>query len=170
MTPAPWWQPWIPVIAALAGAVVGAAIGFLLSQGMEWYRRRDREKAQWAALRAEIEFCCQRAETYLRHDEPKAPLYRLPTTAYAAAFPELLRDAKVTETEMLPLMRFFTEVEDFNRGLDLAQAAIDRNDAGKIDIEISRNLLKASMLVPPPVGKADGYYQAARAILNAHLK
>jgi hypothetical protein len=127
MTSSPWWQLWVPVVGALAGAVVG----FLLSQGVEWCRRRNLRRAHWAALRAELEFCCQRAETYLRHDEPKAPLYRLPTTAYASVFPELVRDAKVTETEMAPLMRFFTEVEDFNRGLGLVQAALERNDGKK---------------------------------------
>jgi hypothetical protein len=166
MPSSPWWQPWVPVVGALAGAVVG----FLLSQGVEWCRRRNLRRAHWAALRAELEFCCQRAETYLRHDEPKAPLYRLPTTAYASAFPELIRDAKVAETEMAPLMRFFTEVEDFNRGLGLVQAALDRNDDKKRDAEIRRNLSKAQMLVPPPVGSVDGYYQPARAVLNAHLQ
>jgi hypothetical protein len=166
MTSSPWWQLWVPVVGALAGAVVG----FLLSQGVEWCRRRNLRRAHWAALRAELEFCCQRAETYLRHDEPKAPLYRLPTTAYASAFPELVRDAKVTETEMAPLMRFFTEVEDFTRGLGLVQAALERNDDKKRDAEIRRNFSKAQMLVPPPVGRVDGYYQPARAVLNAHLQ
>jgi integrase len=59
MTPL-WWQPWIPVVGALAGA----AVGFFLAQGTEWLRRRRQRRGHWAALRAEIDFCWRR-ERYL---------------------------------------------------------------------------------------------------------
>jgi hypothetical protein len=147
-TPQPWW------------ALVGVVLGFILSAGKDWFVRRWRRKAHWAALRAEIEYCCHLAKTYLQ-DDIAAPLYRLPTAAYAHAFSALLADGVPTEPETRTIIQFFTEAHTLNRGLDLAQAARERDDKPARQAEFARNRLKAERLV-------QDYGQAARAVVEAH--
>ena len=152
MTPQlPWPEFW--------EALVGVVLGFFLAQGWEGWQRHRRSKGHWAALRAEIHFCREAAETYERPPLVKAPLYRLPTTTYAHSFPVLLADAAVVETQASSLIRFFSEVETFNRGLDLADAA--RDEPEKLDAEFGRNLLKFANIKK--------HYSAAIAAVEAHL-
>jgi hypothetical protein len=160
--PESWWQSpklWAPLL--------GVVLGFILAEAKDWLVRRRRSRAHWAALRAEIEFCRRMAETYSQ-DRVMAPLYRLPTAAYSQSFPALLADGLLTESETYSMIQFFTEVETLNRGLDLAQAARERNDDHALQAEFDRNLLKAQGLMPHEVHAQD-YYQPARAAVDAHL-
>lgn len=158
---APWW---FPALTALIGTVVG----FLLLQSKDWWTRRQRHKAHWGALRAELEFCRRFAETYEDH-KVAAPLYRLPTIFYRNSLPALLGDGAVVEADAEPIIAFFCEVETVNRGLDLADAA--RGDDPKLAAEVTRNLLKTPRLRPPKPGEdqGDNYYIKARAVLDKHL-
>lgn len=147
-------------------AFVGTACAFIFSGVKDWRARCQKRKSHWCALRAEIEVCRDKAETYLR-DNIIAPLYRLPTIAYSQSFPALLSDAAVAEGEVKSLIEFFTEVESLNRGLDLAQTARERRDEEAVQQEYGRNRLKAERLVPPPPGNKN-YYTSVRAVVDAH--
>jgi hypothetical protein len=151
-----WWQD-----ARVWSSLVGVLLGFLLSQGVEWLRRRRQRRGHWGALRAEIDFCKGLAETY-RDAVYAAPLYRLPVVTYTHSLPALLGDGAVNETEAGALVQFFSEVETLNRGLDLAQAARERDDQQTIRDEHGRNLLKIQRLVE--------LHRAARAATDAHLR
>lgn len=152
------------VIAAL----VGVALGYLLSLGTEWWRGFFRRRAHWAALSAELEHCRSLAETYLR-DGFAAPLYRLPTVAYANSLPALLAEAALNETDTRSLLTFFNEVETLNRGLDQAEGARLLADPMQQEVklaqEFGRNKLKAVRLVPSNSGN---YYDDARAVIDSH--
>jgi hypothetical protein len=153
------------VVAALAGAVVGAVLGSGITLLIEWWKGRTRRKAHWAALAAEMDYCRDRAETYL-HDKPAAPLYRLPTVAYAHSLPALLEEAALLdETDTRKLLSFFNEVETFNRGLDQVDRARLITDPAEqernIQAEYTRNRLKAESL-------AREYYDDAKAVVGKY--
>jgi hypothetical protein len=103
----------------------------------------------------------RRAETY-KGGGVAAPLYRLPTTAYSSSLPALLGDGAVSEAETQALVQFFSEVYTLNRGLDLVQAARERDDQQTIQAEYGRNLLKIQRLIE--------LHAAARAATDAHLR
>ena len=143
----------------LVAPLAGVFVGFVLAQGVEWRRRRRRQRAHWGALRAEIEFCKERAEEY-RKASVAAPLYRLPSMTYSHSLPVLLGDGAVRVSEMKAFIQFFSEVETLNRGLDLIQAARERGDAQTMGAERERNLLKIQILLDlhrPAREAADGH-------------
>jgi hypothetical protein len=153
------------VIAALAGAVVGAVLGSGITLLTEWWKGRTRRQAHWAALGAEMDYCRDRAETYLG-DKPAAPLYRLPTVASAHSLPALLEAAALLdETDTRKLLSFFNEVETFNRGLDQVDRARLITDSAEqernIQAEYTRNRLKAESL-------AREYYDDAKAVVGKY--
>ena len=156
----PWWLPLV--------GLVGVVLGFILAQAKDWWSRRRRRKSYWGALRAELEFCRGQAEILMK-DQVAAPLYRLPVAAYAHSFPALLGDGAVSEDEARTIMRFFTEVETLNRGLDLATAARDRNDNNAtLHAEANRNHVKARRLTAAGDGTVN-YYAPTRQVIDKHL-
>jgi hypothetical protein len=144
------------LVVALAGVLAGATI----SHGAEWLRRRQRRRAHRAALRAEIDYCRWRAETY-QADDVAAPLYRLPAVTYSSSLPALLSDGVVSEPGVRALVAFFSEVETVNRGLDLVQAARERDDQQAMRAEYDRNLLKIQSLL--------ALHRSAREAADGHL-
>jgi hypothetical protein len=64
-------------------------------------------------------------------------------------------------------MEYFSEVQTLNRGMDLAQAAVDRNDAQVLAAERQRNSVKAQRLRRPNTGA--NHYTAAHAAIGKHL-
>jgi hypothetical protein len=100
------WYQTTEVIAAF----VGAAVAFALVLLYDWLKSRRRRRAHFAALRAEIEHCRGLAQTYLT-DGVAAPLYRLPTVAYAHSLPALLADGGLDEAHTRDLLAFFNQVE-----------------------------------------------------------
>ena len=151
-------------------ALLGVAVGFLLNILTEWWKGRARRRAHWAALRAEMDYCRGLAETYLR-DKVSAPLYRLPTVAYANSLPSLLAEAALNETDTRNLLSFFNEVETLNRGLDQIEGARLITDPTERDKtladEYNRNRLKAERLVP---AQAHSYYDNAKAVVDYRLR
>ena len=129
----------------VVAAIVGVVVGFLLSELKEWHARKKRHAALWQALNAEIEFCKERANTYLQ-DNVIAPLYRLPLLSYQNCLPVLLSDGALKEGETRNLMEFFTEIETLNRGLDNVAAMREKGDDKILKEEYSRNRLKAERL------------------------
>lgn len=162
-----WWAS-REVIAAL----LGVFLGFLLSLVTEWWRGRLRRRAHWAALNAEMDYCRQLAETYLRDNVP-APLYRLPTAAYINALPGLLASGALDAVDTSNLIAFFNEVQTLNRGLDQIEDARSIQDTTererRISEEYGRNRLKAEHLIPLNA-RSPSYYDRARAVIEPRLR
>ena len=118
-----------------------------------------------------MEYCRSLAQTYVR-DRVAAPLYRLPTIAYANSLPALLTDAALTESDTGSLLTFFNEVETLNRGLEQAESARLIPDPemreAKLSDEFSRNKQKAENLVPVDV-LLPSYYDRAKSVVDARL-
>lgn len=131
----------IPV--QIQAGLISAGVAFLLIIGKEFLLRRRKHRAYLAALRSEILFCSELAESVATAGI-KAPLYRLPTIFYKATVPELLEDGQLSESQSEALMRFYNEVETLNRGLNSI------NWEGTITPEIrkshQRNCLKAERI------------------------
>jgi len=138
-------------------------LGFFLGLVPGWYARKQRLKVHWGALEIETELCREKAQAYL-DDKIMAPLYRLPNKAYETSFPVLLSDAAILPNEVDALVRFYSQVEDFNRGLDDAAELNKENRTAPLKEGYKRNLLKARQIVAPPEGK-DNLYLKAIAIL-----
>jgi hypothetical protein len=166
--PEAWYQT-KEVIAAIVGAVIAS----LLIALYDWLRTRRRRRSHFAALRAEMDFCCNLARTYLR-DNLAAPLYRLPTIAYSNSLPALLADAALRESDTRSLLAFFSEVETLNRGLEQVegarQIADPRARAEKVTEEYGRNRLKAQHLVPAADSSSPSYYDLARLVVDDRLR
>jgi hypothetical protein len=145
---------------------LGVVLGFSLSEGKEWLLRRRRRKANWGALKAEVKICADLAERFLK-DNVAAPLYRLPRASCDHALPPLLADASADETEVRPILLYYTQVDSLNRGLDQAEAA--RGDDQRLSIEHERNIMKARMLVPAADGRSS-YYNEAFSVLERQAK
>lgn len=151
----------------LIAAVVGVALGFLLSEAKDWALRRRRRRAHWAALRAELDLCKEAAEMYLG-DKVAAPTYRLPVVAYENALPSLLSEGVVSKEQAVALTKFFMQVETLNRGLDQSQLAHQAHDAALLADRRAVGILKAKTLVPGTAASPTLYDQA-RAAVDPHL-
>jgi hypothetical protein len=128
----------------IAAAILGVILGFSLSELKEFLRGRKRATTHFKAIKAEIEFCSQMAQVFIR-DRVAAPLYRLPTKAYEVSLPQLLSDAATNEHELRAIQQFYMQVESLNRGL--YQAELARNDTDRMNEEFSRNYTKAKYLL-----------------------
>ncbi|HEX9810875.1 MAG TPA: hypothetical protein VGA88_02150 [Burkholderiales bacterium] len=109
----------------------------------------------------------EKAET-LRADTIQSPLYRLPLIAYQTSYAVLLADGAVSESEVLTLGRFFSLVQDINRGLDNAAEANMSGGSHKLKAEFDRNRLKAEKLVVAQNNEPSLYTQALE-IVNAKV-
>jgi hypothetical protein len=161
--PKSWW-----LSAEVIAALLGVLAGFLLGLSADWWRGRSRRRAHWAALSAEMDYCRDLAETYLR-ENVAAPLYRLPTVAYTNSLPALLQSAALNDSDVRNLLAFFNEVETLNRGMDQADRARLIPDTSERDAtlhdEYGRNRLKAERLVPID-SRAPSYYDRAKSVVE----
>jgi hypothetical protein len=147
--------------AALAGAIGGVAIGFLLTLLRDWWERKRRLVSHLSALKAEAQLCKDYAEG-LNRSSIKSPSYRFPTAAFGASFPLVLGEGVLTEEEVMMLTRFFNEIETINRGLDQADRALAAKDTEAMHEEARRNKLKATKL-------AEDFYPPALQIIEHRL-
>lgn len=139
--------------------------GFLLGLIPPWFLRKRRLRTHWCALRAEMSQCKEKVETLLK-DNVQSPLYRLPLTAYQASYPILLADGAVGENEVLVLSRFYSLVEDINRGLNNAASIYMTGDLmqNKLASEFERNKIKSRNLLNPQNGGSSLYDQAKEIV------
>lgn len=142
-------------------------LGFFLGLVPGWWSRKQRLKVHWAALRAEVALCREKADTYL-NDNVMAPLYRLPMKAFETSYPVLLADADVAENEVKELSRLYGQIEDLNRGLDNAAELAQRNQTDLLKTEYKRNCLKAKELIPPEEGN-ENLYSKGLAVIESKL-
>lgn len=141
-------------------------LGMLVGLLPPWFTRQRRLKTHWSALRAEVVVCSERAITIFA-GEPlvMAPLYRLPLLIYQTSFPILLGDGAVSEAEVRALGLFFAQIQDINRGLDNAAEVHKSDKPAKLEMEFSRNCLKARALVEAQ-GEEQSLYGQALAIVE----
>lgn len=145
-------------------------LGMLIGTIPGWYSRKRRLRTHWAALRAEMEHCKEKAETIIgKSSDPLvlSPLYRLPLMSYQVSFPILLADGALSEEEAMSLSRFYSQVQDINRGLDNA-SEMYKNDSKLLMDEHKRYKLKANGLLE---SKVDGksMYEIAKNIIDMKL-
>jgi hypothetical protein len=108
--------------------------GFILGNIPPWFTRKRRLQTHCCPLREDLDQCKEKAETLLR-DGVMSPLYRLPLITYEVSFPVLLADGAGNENEILAIGRFFSLVEEMNRGLDYAaEMAGDKQNFNKSSI------------------------------------
>lgn len=138
--------------------------GFALGSLPSWLDRRRKLRAHWAALRAELQLCHERATALLK-DAVAAPLYRLPLSAYEVSFSVLLGEGALSENEALNVGRFCAQAQDINRGLDNATAMVHSNDSEGLQREYQRNLLKAKTLIE----EEESLYALASRVVNEKL-
>ncbi|MEK6211928.1 MAG: hypothetical protein AABM64_16425 [Pseudomonadota bacterium] len=140
-------------------------LGMLIGLLPPWFIRKRRLKTHWCALRAEIVQCNEKATTiFTSVPLVMAPLYRLPQMTYQSSFPVLLADGAVSESEVRVLGRFFSQVQDINRGLDNAAEMNKADKLAKLEQEFDRNCLKAKGLVQPQDQESSLYAQAMTVV------
>jgi hypothetical protein len=146
----------------------GIALGFGLVTCKDICDRKREFQANLVAVKAEFEYCGKTACTFLA-DDKKSPLYRLPTLFFEKAFPSLLSEGLLLETEIYAVIEYFAGVETLNRGLDQANAVLGSGDENnknpRLDEEHSRNHLKAKRLIP-----SGEYYAPVAQALNRLTK
>lgn len=138
----------------LASGLFSAALVFVLGIAVNIRNRAMRVRGNWGALLVEMEECGRIADGYI-NSNIAAPSYRLPTLCYENCLPALLADAAIDEDGTKAILLFYAEVQTFNRGLDLADAA--RGGDGNMPKEFRRNCLKANRIRQP---SGDLYMQA----------
>jgi hypothetical protein len=150
----------MPDLISNTDVLFGGLVGAALSQGVtsfnNWRSGRKKARAVKGALLAEIEVCADFAKTFME-ESPHilAPLYRLPTSAFDAGLRELLGAGAMSERDAQALIRFYSQVETFNRGLEQAadtpvQApGVVYRRGLTLDQVDSRNRLKAESIRAP---------------------
>jgi hypothetical protein len=161
--PGYWW-------VSLLGVVIGAALGFGISEFREWRQRKRQRVGYLEALAVEIGVCGDLARDYCAGGV-MAPAYRMPLLAYQRAFPELLSAGILVSKETDALMRFYFNAAAFNFALDQAQAVLmkkkeDRPEK-RLDWETRRAMLKARKLARG--SNTPNHFDAAIAALRSHL-
>ena len=143
-------------------------LGMLIGTLPSWFTRKRRLKTHWAAIRAEMEQCKEKAESIIGKGSGPfvlSPLYRLPLLSYQVSFPILLADGALSENETKRLSRFYSQIQDINRGLDNA-AEMYKNDNKLLMKEHDRNKLKAEGLLKPKDGEKSMYEIAINIVDN----
>lgn len=117
--------------------VVLVILGWILGFAADWRRRKRMRKAHWEMLGTEISICTKRANWYINRTV-RAPLYRLPTSAFHVSFPVLVSEADLTADEFASLLEYYSWVEDINRGLDNASDAAKADNSTRLEKEEAR--------------------------------
>jgi hypothetical protein len=158
------------IVAALAPAIpalAGTILGFLLASGREWWVRKRKIKSHWEAIRAEMALCEERV-TALRAGDVMSPLYRFPLVAVQTAFPILLAEGNLNEHETLAVSRYFSLIEDVNRGLDYVASCVMQRDLQGAKNQYARVSLKINHLMLGE-GEKRGLLESAKAVVDGRL-
>ena len=136
------------MIEVLASGLFGAVLVFLAGLWALARQRAARIKGNWSVLFVEVRECGRTAKVYLE-DDVMAPLYRLPTISFETCYPALLTDAGLDEDKADILLKFFTEVQTVNRGLDLTDDLSRTKGHPLMKGAYERNCLKAKRVKSP---------------------
>ena len=148
----------VSLLSGLFGALLAIVAGLLVIV----FERAARVTGNWKAIFVEVQECGSLARTF-RADNVMAPLYRLSAVTFRTSYPALLSDAAIDENRATALLRFYSEVETLNRGLDLAE----ENSGVARDTQLpiyARNMDKAENIEAP----SGGLYAEAIALCEAH--
>lgn len=149
--------------SAIISGIISVAVGVVLAYVVEWVRSNKRRDAHWSALATEVRLCRKTAQDYVSGDV-QAPLYRMPLIAFTNSFGDLVANGALDGSEFRDLSRFYSWVEDINRGLDLATAARYEGPGGTfLRDERKRLVLKAKALI-------NEYFPAADGVVRKHCK
>jgi hypothetical protein len=123
-------------------------LGFGLSQ---WIQERDRARRMRGAsglIYAELRACHDHAAGFLKA-KIKAPLGRLPTSAFEAHFGTIVLDHDLKPDELYTIQDAFSKVYTLNRGLEFASDAAAGHDDNRLTKEWKRNQMKAKKFADP---------------------
>ena len=154
----------------VATALVSTLFGFWIS---EWKSSRDRKrrlKTHWASLLNELEICHEKASIVFE-SKIAAPLFRLPIEAYQTSIPVILSEDEIDADELHSLVKFFSTVQDLNRGLEMARhlhmEGKGIEDPLLIDIANRNKLYARDLCITENQIR---FYVDAKYIIQTHLK
>jgi hypothetical protein len=136
------------VFEVMSSGLLGAVIVLIVGYAVRFVEQRIQIRGNWGALHAEVQQCGLLAETY-RLAGVAAPSYRLPTICYQSCLPALLSLSGISEEETCAVLKFYSQVETVNRGLDQADMAYQAQDDARLQGEFSRLLLKCAKIERP---------------------
>ena len=142
-------------------------LGFVLAVLPMWFNRKRRLNGHFYALRAELKMCKEKAKVFLK-DEIASPLYRMPSKVYEVAVPILLAENAMTEDETIAIIRFYSQAEDINRGLDNAAAMLAQRDDEGLRREVGRLIDKAATMVGP-INEKKPLFDSAKSVIDAKI-
>jgi hypothetical protein len=158
-----WW-------VSLLSVIVGAVIGFCVSEFRDWRQRKRTIAGYFEALAVEIQICGELARGYVK-GRVRAPSYRLPVLAYQKALPELLSQGELTYNEKYALVRFYMNANQLNFCMEQIQTLFMRTQEerpdDRVDREHKRALLKAGKIQKDRT--PSNFYDAAMEVVRAHL-
>ena len=97
-----------------------------------------------------VEQVCEGAETYLKEGY-KAPLYRVASDYYRDAFSALLYEGGLSSSEVSALLRFGSQADQMNRGLDQIHQHLANDKQSLVYAENQRIRIKSLQLVSKEV-------------------
>lgn len=163
------WASW----AQFAGAILGIGAAILAPLVVLYLERLRTRRGYFELVALDVKLAAGLASTYL-HSDVKAPAYRLSLHGAQTALPFLLADGRLSMAEASLLAKFYVDAESFNRCLDLTAAL--KQEGKDWQAEVSRNTIKAAMLVPkvvqrkyPKLERRPSRYDGAMEVLRFHL-
>ena len=153
----------------LKNILIGAALTLIINIIQSWVRKKLRLRTHWSVISGEIELCREKAAALLNPDKViGSPLYRLPTSAYETSFPVLLENGALTGPQYLIVGRFFSLVQEINRGLEYSAEANQSNNHVHLFHEFQRIKLKARNLIERE-GIDPSLHEKAKGLVNEKL-
>lgn len=145
--------------------IVGAMLGFLLGVVPGIVRHGFAMVGYCNAARDVMGEVCECAEIYLK-DGYKAPLYRVPADYFRDAFSALLYQGGLKSSEASALLRFGSQADQLNRGLNQINQHLTDDHKSLVHRENVRLLIKATQLVPLDVALAHTELDKAKESLG----
>jgi hypothetical protein len=155
-------------ILKYGGGLIGVVLGFLLSEIPRRRREQQARLSRLHAVRIEVEHCGEMLRTFIR-DPKLAPLYRLPTGAGEHALGAIATDGTLGDAATQSLLRYYTQVDEVNRGLDLATQARAADNSKMLAEEFDRlfNFKVPGLLNAPNPGELSLQERVERALKGA---
>jgi hypothetical protein len=150
------------VLATLVSAFGGAWLGHRLAQKADLKRDRVRDQSLARALLVEVEHNANLAAIYFTQNII-APAYRMRHEVFDSAFPILVA-GQLDADDVGALLRFYSQIEIVNWGLDEVDRANKKSDEETVRRERKRLLAKAEEMKSPE----SRFYSPAVAALKKH--
>jgi hypothetical protein len=169
------WRLFMSFYEALVviGPIAAVFFAYHLGAKKESEREHRMIRSHFDALGMEIHRCADLAAIYLEQGI-RAPLYRLPTSAYEQSMPVLKNTGIVSGGDAQSIQQFYLQAEQVNRGLDnvddFVRGKVNENMQAHItlDDELARLRLKCEEMRAARAGnpKGDFYVHTETALHN----